>query len=433
MAFRKWMYRLYDEVRVQHARRWRAATVFLIFYVLLLAHAGQAKTPHIIEEIRFRSESISTRVVIQTNGALRYAVGRLPEPERLYVDLLKARLASGWQKTQLPVHDARLSAIRVAQHQRGVVRVVLDIKRIKTYKVFSLQKPYRIVIDLHGVSRLKPPPMHVQRPKPAKPKVQRPKPKQSTPPSKSAGVSKPRQTPRLVPAPKPESRPTIVIDPGHGGKDPGALGPNNLQEKTVVLGVAKALRRLIRKHLPRYRVIMTRDKDVFVPLTERTKLANDNHAVAFLSIHANASKRSKVQGIETWYFSFEAKTERAQRIAARENNMSSHQFSELERILRDMHETDRINQSALLAGATQKALVNTLSEHFKVIPDRGVDGAPFIVLLRTEMPSILVEVGFVSNKSEAKRLQRQAYQKALAQGIFEGLRTFLSKSVMKME
>lgn len=421
------MCRLYDEVRAQRARSWISSAVVLMLYALLLTRVGQAETPHIIEEIRFRSESVSTRVVIETNGALRYAVGRLPEPERLYIDLLQARLAPGWQKTQLPVRDPRLNTIRVAQNQRGVVRVVLDIKRIKTYKVFSLKKPYRIVIDLQSTERSKLPQAQIQRPnqKPAPPatvQAQGPKTKKPAPPPAKA-----------IQPPKSGSQPTIVIDPGHGGKDPGAVGPKGLQEKTVVLDVAKALRRLIRKHLPRYRVIMTRDKDVFVPLTERTKLANDSNAAAFLSIHANASKRNKVQGIETWYFSFEAKTERAQRIAARENNMSTQQFSELERILRDLHETDRINQSALLAGATQKALVNTLSERFKIIPDRGVDGAPFIVLLRTDMPSILIEIGFLSNKREAKRLQRQAYQKALAQGIFEGLRTFLSKSAMRME
>ncbi|PON12415.1 hypothetical protein C2W62_39720 [Candidatus Entotheonella serta] len=224
-----------------------------------------------------------------------------------------------------------------------------------------------------------------------------------------------------------------MIDPGHGGKDPGALGPNGLQEKTLVLQVAKLLRQLIRKHLPRYRVIMTREKDVFVPLTERTKLANNHQADVFVSIHTNASKRRSVRGVETWYFSFEAKTERAQRIAARENNMSSSQFSELERILLDLHETDRINQSALLAGATQKALVHTLSKRDKTIPDRGVDGAPFIVLLRTKMPSILVEIGFLTNKKEAAQLRRKSYQRALAQGIFQGLNTFLIKSVMKLE
>jgi N-acetylmuramoyl-L-alanine amidase len=388
--------------------------ILLIFHVWLFPQVGHTAASELVKEVRFRSESAITRVVIETNGALRYEVGRLPNPERLYVDLLQARLASHWQKKKLSVDDARLAAIRVAQHRRGVVRVVLDIKRIKTYKVFSLKTPYRIVIDLQGTPLTKRPSPQVQAPTPRPPQQPTP-PRKPTPPERYA------------------SQPTIVIDPGHGGKDPGALGPKGLLEKNVALQVAKALRLLIHKHLPRYQVIMTRETDVFVPLTERTKLANDNKAEVFVSIHTNASKRRSVRGIETWYFSFEAKTERAQDIAARENNMSLNQFSELERILRDLHETDRINQSALLAGATQKALLNTLSEHDHTLPDRGVDGAPFIVLLRTEMPSILVEVGFLTNTTEAARLRRQSYQNALAQGIFEGLNTFLSKSVMKMD
>jgi len=397
------------------ARHWLYSAIALILHSWLFAQGGHAAAPHVVEEVRFRSESTSTRVVVTTNGALQYSVGRLSNPERLYLDLLQARLTSGWEQTKLSVNDARVTAIRVAQYHRGVVRVVIDLKQIKTYKIFSLKTPYRIVIDLQG----------------SEPPIQPPPPQVQTPTSKS-----PRQLarpPQPVTPPTDASQPTIVIDPGHGGKDPGALGPKGLDEKTVVLQVAMALRQLIRQHLPRYRVIMTREKDVFVPLTERTRMANDNRAEIFLSIHANASKRHNVRGIETWYFSFEAKTERAQHIAARENNMSSNQFSELERILRDLHETDRINQSALLAGATQKALVNSLSKHKKTIPDRGVDGAPFIVLLRTEMPSILVEVGFLTNKTEAAQLRRKAYQNAIAQGIFQGLDTFLSKSVMKME
>ena len=396
------------------ARSWMCSIIFLILHVWLLAQTGHAEAPHLVKEVRFRSESASTRVVITTNGALRYAVGRLPNPERLYVDLLQAHLASGWQKKKLSVDDARITAIRVAQHRQGVVRVVLDIQQIKTYQVFSLKTPYRIIIDLQGTQQTQQPPPQVQAPK-------------SQPPRQPTQPLQPKPTGSYA------SQPTIVIDPGHGGKDPGALGPNELLEKDVALQVAKALRQLIHEHLPRYRVIMTREQDVFVPLTERTKTANDNQAEVFVSIHTNASKRRNVHGIETWYFSFEAKTERAQDIAARENNMSVTQFSELERILRDLHETDRINQSALLAGATQKAMVTTLSEHDHTIPDRGVDGAPFIVLLRTEMPSILVEIGFLTNKTEAAQLQQQSYQNALAQGIFQGLNTFLSKSVVKMD
>lgn len=376
--------------------------VVLLIHVWFFSPISYAASSPIVEGVRFLSQTSSTRVVIETDGSLKYAVGRLPKPERLYVDLIQARLASGWQDKKLSVNDTQISAIRIAQYRKSMVRVVVDLKQIKTYKVFSLQKPHRIVIDLQGTAPSKPPPSQVRSPQPK-------------PPSRA------------------ELQPTIVIDPGHGGKDPGALGPQGLSEKTVVLQVAKALRQLIQKHLPRYRVVLTRETDIFVPLTERTKIANDHQAEVFISIHTNASERRGVRGVETWYFSFEAKTERAQHIAARENNMSPHQFTELERILRDLHETDRINQSALLAGTTQKAMIDSLSKHDRSIPDRGVDGAPFIVLLHTDMPSILVEIGFLTNKAEAIRLQRTSYQQTLAQGIFEGLNMFLSKSAMKID
>jgi N-acetylmuramoyl-L-alanine amidase len=240
--------------------------------------------------------------------------------------------------------------------------------------------------------------------------------------------------PQVKAVAKPLRQPLVlVIDPGHGGKDPGAVGPGGLQEKHVVLQVAKELRQIIRQKLPQYRVIMTREDDVYVPLTDRAKIANTHQADAFISIHANASDRRKVRGIETWYLSFAANSERAQRIAARENNMSTHQLSALEHILRDLQETDRINQSALLAGMTQASLVRHVERHNSAAPNRGVDGAPFMVLLRTNMPSVLVEIGFVSNPKEAKQLRNRAYQKALAQGIFAGIHEFLGKSVTLAE
>ncbi len=239
-----------DDVCRWIARHWILSVITLILHSWLWVQVGYAATPRIIEEVRFRSESMSTRVVIETNGALRYAVGRLPNPERLYIDLLQARLASGWQKKQLSVNDARIKAIRVAQYHRGVVRVVVDIKQIQTYKVFSLKQPYRIVIDLQGAGASRRPPPHVRAPAPKTPRPPAPAPKTT-------------RAPAPKPAPRHVSQPTIVIDPGHGGKDPGALGPNGLREKTVVLQVAKALRQLIRKRLPRYRVIMTRETDVF--------------------------------------------------------------------------------------------------------------------------------------------------------------------------
>jgi len=280
-----------------------------------------------------------------------------------------------------------LHTVRLAQHRVGVVRVVLDLRQVKHYDIFTLRKPYRVVVDLRSAAA----------------------------PEPSAPVA---------------NRLTIVIDPGHGGKDPGAIGPGGIQEKTVVLKVAKALGSLIRKELPHAKVVFTRDEDTFVSLDQRAAIANKQRADVFLSIHANASHRRQVRGIETWYLSFAAQSERAQLVAARENNMSSRQLSELERILRDLHETDRTNQSALLAGMTQTALVDHMTARKLHAPNRGVDGAPFMVLLRTDMPSVLIEVGFLSNSTEAKQLRQRPYQDALAQGIFRGLQKFIRTSGM---
>ena len=348
---------------------------------------GEGAGRRTLKEVRFRSDVNTTRVVLDLDGAAQHTIGRLQKPDRLYIDLMQTQLAADWQQPQLQVNDARLRTIRLAHHRVGVVRVVLDLRQVKHYDVFTLSKPYRIVVDL-----------------------------QSDPnPERPASVAAPF---------------TIVIDPGHGGKDPGAIEPGGLQEKTVVLAVAKLLGDLIRQELPHAHVVFTRDKDVFVSLEQRAAIANTHQADVFLSIHANASKRPQIHGIETWYLSFAAQSERAQLVAARENNMSTRQLSELERILRDLHETDRTNQSALLAGMTQTALIGHMAARKLKVPNRGVDGAPFMVLLRTDMPSILIEVGFLSNAAEAKRLRQRTYQQALAQGIFRGLREFLQTSGM---
>ena len=378
--------------------RARAGLGLLVWLTLFGVEPLQAIAQHTVQDVRFQSKRDSTRVVIHTDHPVKYTIGRLRQPDRLYLDLLKTRRAPGWNPTQYAVDDARVRAIRMAQHRTGVMRIVLDLNPIHDYAVFSLRSPHRIVIDVQG------------EPGPAPPTAE----------------SKP-------PIVEPTVVPTIVIDPGHGGKDPGAIGKRGLKEKDVVLKVALALRDLIRQKLPAYPVILTREKDVFIPLEKRAKMANDQDAGVFLSIHANASKRGQARGIETWYLSFAVNNERAKRIAARENNMSSSQLSELQLILRDLHQTDRINQSALLAGMTQTALVTHINKHYTKLPNRGVEGAPFMVLHRTDMPSVLVEVGFLSNLAEEKLLRKRAYQNALAEGLFHGIRDFLQKSVVQAE
>jgi N-acetylmuramoyl-L-alanine amidase len=183
--------------------------------------------------------------------------------------------------------------------------------------------------------------------------------------------------------------------------------------------------------MPQYRVVLTRDQDIFVPLTERARMANEQQAQVFISIHANSSLHREASGIETWYLSFAASA-RAKKIAARENMMSEQQLPTLERILRDLHETDRINQSALLAQSTQSALAEHMAAHYPGVLPRGVEGAPFVVLHRTTMPSVLVETAFISNPQEEARLRTPQYQRALAKGMLRGLQQFLQTTVVAM-
>lgn len=367
-----------------------------LFFIVVLAcvtfpRAGYSAPSRLIEDLRFHSAHDATRVVIELNGPITYTVGRLRKPARLFVDLPKTRLPADWERRSVRVADGRLQSIRIATNRPGVVRVVLDLYAQQNHHILTLKDPYRLVIDLQAQRDAAAPPKHT----------------------------------RKTPAPPP----TIVIDPGHGGKDPGALGPGGIREKTVVLRIAKALRDVIRKELPSYRVILTRERDVFIPLGQRARIANKQGAHVFISIHANASKNRQARGIETWYLSFSA-NERAQRRAARENNMSTKELSDLQRILLDLRQTDRINQSAILAGLTQAALVKRVKAHYKRVPGRGVEGAPFVVLLNTAMPSILVEVAFVSNKRDARLLRKQSYQRALAEGIFTGIRKYLQEAKM---
>jgi N-acetylmuramoyl-L-alanine amidase len=381
-------------------------------------------------------------VTIELENMVPYEVRRLAHRNRLSIDLPRVRLAPDWGRLDLQVNDGRLAGIHIlTQTQADSLRVTLDLQQ-SDWHIFTLPNPYRIVIDFfHSHESLSPAlPERQSAPAPVTP------PAVSKTPSPRRTPTRPGAEHRGVPAesrtersraktqpvlPRPHSRapaPTIVIDPGHGGHDPGAIGPGGVAEKTVVLRIAKELRQFILASFPQARVLLTREQDVFVPLKRRTEIANAAQAQLFLSIHANSSPQPQARGVETWYLSFAA-NERAKKIATRENRTAAAKLPELETILRDLHETDRIQASATLAEKTQAALVKHLGRQYEGIINRGIDGAPFVVLLHTAMPSILVEVAFISNPHDAERLQTATYQKALAQGIFSGVRQYLHTTV----
>ncbi|MBW2038866.1 MAG: N-acetylmuramoyl-L-alanine amidase [Deltaproteobacteria bacterium] len=353
----------------------------------------------LVTGIRHWSNSAYTRIVIDLDREVAYQDHLLKEdrvlkkPPRLYIDLKVARLSSHL-KQPIPIGDGLLKRARAGQYDPTTVRVVLDLDSISDYKIFSLGNPFRIVIDVLGKS-LK-----------AKKRVTKP-----------------------PPSPKPRSF-KVVIDPGHGGEDPGAIGPKGLREKDVVLKISQRLRDKIRREL-KWEVIMTREDDRFIPLEERTAIANTKGGDLFLSIHANAIKKRRTHGIETYFLNFTT-DEDALRLAARENGVSPEKISDLQLILYDLMLNAKVNESSHLAECVQGALVNRLKKRYSQVTDLGVKQAPFVVLIGAKMPSILIEVSFISNPMEERRLRDEQYLAELAAAILDGLRRYTRDTKMKM-
>lgn len=216
----------------------------------------------------------------------------------------------------------------------------------------------------------------------------------------------------------------IVIDAGHGGHDPGAIGRGGLQEKDLVLDVALRLEKLLRAELGAD-VVMTRATDVFIPLEERTAIANAKGADLFLSIHANSSRSRSARGIETYFLNF-AKNAHAEEVAARENSISSATLKDLQNLVKAITLNSKIDESRDFAANIQEAMIDSLRPHYPEVQDRGVHQAPFYVLIGASMPSVLAEIAFVSHPQEEKALRTPEHRQNIARSLAEGVRTYLT-------
>ncbi len=358
-----------------------------------------AHAAHITRPIRFWSNKNYTRVVIETSAPVRFmenvlrARGKLPP--RLYVDLFDCRIPSTYQNP-VTIQDGLLRRSRAAQYDPSTARVVIDLETLAQYKIFSLHEPFRVVIDITGTEKT-----------PVLPVVPR------TPwdPNKEFTLAE-----QLGLGVK-----TIVIDAGHGGKDPGAIGGKGLREKDVVLKVALKTRDALRTK--GYKVILTRSTDKFLPLEERTAIANTENADLFLSIHANAAKNRRARGLETYYLSL-ATTKEEKQAAALENAVSSKQLSELQNILSDIMKNSKIDESRKFAGTVQRSVATGMNKRYGNVKDLGVKKAPFFVLIGAQMPSVLAELAFLSNRDEEKRLRSDAYLTALATELANGVEMY---------
>jgi N-acetylmuramoyl-L-alanine amidase len=437
---------------------------------------SDTRVPGVMSIQTFNADGHS-RIVVALEDTIKYDAAHLHAPDRIYFDLHRAKLGPKLQKS-LEFQTGLLKSVRVAQNRPDVVRVVLDASGAKDCTAVLLGSPYRLVIDLHaepgtvaagsGASAsLVAPPNNPAVPAPAIEKA----PETMTvtvaasststvPPATNvkaasspaeknvlAGNMKPASgktvlnTPGADLKPPSEPQPTrdgqrsltrtlglkisrIVIDPGHGGHDTGTIGPKGLMEKDLCLDVALRLGHEIEQKLPGAEVIYTRKDDTFIPLEQRTAIANEAKADLFISIHANSSHDHDARGIETYYLNF-ATSQESMEVATRENAYSEESLHDLQNLIQKIARNEKIEESKELASDIQDSLTRRLQLVSQNERDRGVKKAPFIVLIGANMPSVLSEISFVSNPSDERLLRKTDQRQRIADGLYRGIATYL--------
>ena len=437
---------------------------------------SDTRTPGVMSIQTFNADDHS-RIVVALEDTIKYDAAHLHAPDRIYFDLHRAKLGPKLQKS-LEFQTGLLKSVRVAQNRPDVVRVVLDAGGAKDCTAVLLGSPYRLVIDLHaepgtvaaggGASAslvatpnnpAVSPPAIEKAPEtmtvtvaasststvPPATNVKA----ASSPAEKNvlAGNMKPASgktvlnTPGADLKPPSEPQPTrdgqrsltrtlglkisrIVIDPGHGGHDTGTIGPKGLMEKDLCLDVALRLGHEIEQKLPGAEVIYTRKDDTFIPLEQRTAIANEAKADLFISIHANSSHDHDARGIETYYLNF-ATSQESMEVATRENAYSEESLHDLQNLIQKIARNEKIEESKELASDIQDSLTRRLQLVSQNERDRGVKKAPFIVLIGANMPSVLSEISFVSNPSDERLLRKTDQRQRIADGLYRGIATYL--------
>ena len=377
--------------------------------------APSSKGLVLVKDIRHWSTPTYTRVVIDLENPVKYSAHLLKKdpkykkPRRLYVDLEKARVGADIESS-IPIKDGLLQRARAGQYSSQKVRVVLDIDNISRHKIFPLYDPFRIVVDVRGdemKEAIAASQSAVKKRSPRKGVRKQKKPDESVSLARQLGLNVK----------------TIVIDPGHGGKDPGTFSKDGLREKDIVLKLAKDLKPKLEKRLG-CEVFLTRTRDVFLSLEKRTAFANMKKADLFISLHVNANEVRNVHGVETYFLNM-ATDKRAVMLAAAENATSEKNISDLQKILNELMLNTKITESSKLAHEVQGGIKSHMRKTERSVKDLGVKQAPFYVLIGAEMPAILVEIGFITNPTERRRLGSQKYLGNLAEGIVAGIDSYI--------
>jgi len=408
--------------------------------------------PALIRAVKRTPLPEGMRVTIELDAEVAFRSERLENPRRVFFDLKGTRSIPSLQDATVRFGDDPVREARLGRHPQNTTRIVFNMDGIDSYSTFTLYSPFRLVIDFKAAA----PPVAITELAPIV-LADRAEP---MPPAVVASLPGPSLTPPAIPRPAPErladpparplaSRPVvaaspippalpsansdgkfslarqlglgvsrIVIDAGHGGHDPGAHA-NGISEAELVLDVAGRLSRLMQKQ-PGIEVVMTRDTDVFIPLEERTAIANREGADLFLSIHANASRNPQAHGIETYFLNFASNSD-AEAVAARENSASGRAMHSLPDIVRAIALNNKLDESRDFADMVQRSMVRRLASRNKQLKDLGVKQAPFVVLIGAAMPSVLAEISFVTNRQEGQLLKTGAYRQLIAEALLDAV------------
>jgi N-acetylmuramoyl-L-alanine amidase len=429
-------------------------------------------TPHVTDIQTWNADNF-TRVVVTLEDTVKFDSAHIASPDRIYFDLHKANVGPGLLKKTIDVQNGLLKSVRLGQNREGVVRLVLDVDGARDYKAYLVSNPYRLVVEVRNNANVTtakngsstaPSTVSVSA---AKEDAGNTDPKSTdnssdtssatanksataklaakiaaSPAEKSTPIkTKSANTNAAALKPPTEPKPTrdgqhsltralglkigrIVIDAGHGGHDTGTIGPHGLMEKDLCLDVALRLGHLIEQKLPGAEVIYTRKDDTFIPLEQRTAIANEAKADLFISIHANSSHDHEARGIETYYLNF-ATSEESLEVATRENALSQEGLHDLQDLVKKIARNEKIEESKEFASDVQDSLTRRMQSVSQSEKNRGVKKAPFVVLIGANMPSILSEISFISNPSDEKLLRKGDQRQRVADGLYRGIAAYL--------
>lgn len=431
-----------------------------------------------VSAVKFWSLGNSTRIAIEVSDEFSYRKDRLENPGRMFVDIIGAqpRIEGAAPRGQfiIPVGDKFVRQIRVAEPKAGITRVVLDLEPGVDITTSQLTDPNRMMIEVTApgrgdtptvtpsvvvIKRFEPPPV-VSRgsPPPVISSTEDPAPEVAMRPPPNVTLPAPKQrrllSSAVAPVPEPiaklpesasvQAKPNlagdrsltrvlglqvkrVVIDAGHGGRDEGTRGPSGMTEKEVVLDVAKRLGTLVQDRLG-LEVVYTRFDDTYIAKERRTEIANEKQGDLFISIHVNSSSVRTVTGVEIYYLSL-SNSKFDMETAARENAGSERTVHEMESILQKIMLADKLKESSEFASKVLQAMVGPAVTPAGAINvnrprSRGVRRAPFVVLIGARMPSILAEIGFITNPAEEARMAKPAQRQKIAESLAQGIQDF---------